>query len=356
MARIHASSKTEQRVVMKFLVNEGVKPSEIHRRLQVQYGDQTLSRSKTFEWCQRFKDGRKSVNDDLGRGGSVSTAVIPVNIQRVECLILNNRRITCRQIAEELNMSGGTVNTVIHKHLFFRKVSARWVPRQLSAFDRHRRLQICNDLKERFVTEGHNFLDRIVTCDETWVHHFTPESKRASKQWKHTESSPPKKFRRIASAGKVMASVFWDKSGIIHVDFLPRGININSDYYCQVIQDVHNALKKKRPGFITKSILFLQDNARPHTAHRTICKLQELSWEVLPHPPYSSDLAPSDFHLFGPLKEFLRGQYFSNDDEMKQAVRLWFRRTKKSFYAAGIQALVKRWNKCISVAGDYIEK
>jgi len=127
-------------------------------------------------------------------------------------------------------MSVGTVNTIIHKNLFFGKVSARWVPRQLSAFDCYRRLQISNDLKERFVTEYHTFLDRIFTCNETWVHHFIPESKRASKQWKHMESTPPKEFRRIASAGKVMASVLWDKSGIIHVDFLPR--DINSDYYC----------------------------------------------------------------------------------------------------------------------------
>ena len=173
------------------------------------------------------------------------------------------------------------------------RVSARWVPRELSAFDWKRRLQICKGLKQRFDKERQLCLNLIVTCDETWVHHFTPESKRASKQWKHVDSPPPKKFRTIASAGKVMASIFWDKNGIIHVDFLPRGVNINSEYYCKVLQDVHNALKKKRPGAITKGVLFLQDNARPHTAHRT---LQDLGWELLPHPLYSPDLASSDFY------------------------------------------------------------
>ena len=95
----------EQRVVMKFLVNESVK-------LQAQYGDETLSRSKTFEWCKRFKDGRTSVSDDPGRGGSQPTAVILVNIQRVERLILGNRRITCREIAQETNLSVGTDDEV----------------------------------------------------------------------------------------------------------------------------------------------------------------------------------------------------------------------------------------------------
>jgi len=87
-----------------------------------------------------------------------------------------------------------------------------------------------------------------------------------------------------------------------------------------------------------------------------MCTLQQLSREVLPHPPYSLDLALSDFHLFGPLKEFLGGQHFSTDDEVKQAVLGWFSHTDKSFYANSFQALVKHWDKCINVAGEYIEK
>jgi len=110
---------------MKFLVNEGVKPADIYRRLQAQYGDETLSRNKTFEWYKHFKEGSTSVTDDPGHGGSRPTAVITVNIQRMERLILDNRRVTCREIAQETNLSVGTVNTIIHEHLHFRKVSAR---------------------------------------------------------------------------------------------------------------------------------------------------------------------------------------------------------------------------------------
>lgn len=83
----------EQRVVMKFLVNGGIKLAEIYRRLQAQYDNEMLSRSKTFECRKRFKDGRISITDDPGRGGSRPTVVIP------EQLILDNRRTTCREIA-----------------------------------------------------------------------------------------------------------------------------------------------------------------------------------------------------------------------------------------------------------------
>jgi len=109
----------EQRVMTKFLVNEGVKPADIYRRLQAQYGDETLSRRKTYEWRKRFKDGRTSVSDDPDRGGSQPTAVIPVNIQSVERLIQANRRITCREMAQVTNFSAGTVDTIIHEHLHF---------------------------------------------------------------------------------------------------------------------------------------------------------------------------------------------------------------------------------------------
>ena len=135
MADNSVSACMEQRVMMKFLVNEGVKPADIYRRLQAQYGDETLNRSKTFEWCKRFKHGCRSVSDDPSRGGSQPTAVIPVNIQRVERLILDYRRITCREIAQEANLSAGTVKTIIYEHSHFLKVSARWVPRQISAYD-----------------------------------------------------------------------------------------------------------------------------------------------------------------------------------------------------------------------------
>ena len=81
-----------------------------------------MSRSKTFEWCKRFKNGRTLVQDTPGRGGSEPTAVVSVNIQRVERLILENRRITCRQLVEQTHLSVGTLNTIIHEHLQFRIV------------------------------------------------------------------------------------------------------------------------------------------------------------------------------------------------------------------------------------------
>ena len=98
------------------------------------------------------------------------------------------------------------------------------------------------------------------------------------------------------------------------------------------------------------------DNARPHTAVQTVQIITNLGLELFHHPPYSPDLAPSDFHLFGPLKKFTRGAKFESDDEVKSVVSDWLRHQSKDFYAEGIWKLVHRWEKCVKLMGDYVKK
>ena len=112
----------------------------------------------------------------------------------------------------------------------------------------------------------------------------------------------------------------------------------------------------KRRGLQSRGVILLQDNARPHTAARTLAKIEDLGWKLLTHPPYSPDLAPSDFHLFGPLKESMKGIHFQTDEEVKAAVSNWLRTQSTEFYAKGIDNLISRWNKCVAKEGDYVEK
>ncbi len=103
-------------------------------------------------------------------------------------------------------------------------------------------------------------------------------------------------------------------------------------------------------------VLLQHDDARPHTSLRTSEAIASFGWTVLPHPVFSLDLAPSDYHLFGPLKDGLRGRHFKDDEEVKDAVRKWLYRRDKRFYRDGMSALVNRWRKCVESDGDYVEK
>jgi hypothetical protein len=102
--------------------------------------------------------------------------------------------------------------------------------------------------------------------------------------------------------------------------------------------------------------MLLHDNARPHAAASTQAMLQEFGWEVFEHPAYSPDLAPSDFHLFPKLKEFLGSRRFKSDGKVKGAVKEWLNGLAAEVYDEGIQKLVTHYDKCLNVGDDYIEQ
>ena len=230
-------------------------------------------------------------------------------------------------------MSHRSAHHIVHDVLQFHKVSARWVPLQLTAELKERRVDACQELLKRFEAEGNGVLGRIVTGDETWVHHHQPETKKASKEWCHTPSPKPKRFRTQPPAGNVMLTLFWDEQGEILENYMSRWNIMTSATYAGLLKNhVRPAIKSKRRGLLSTGVLLQHDNARPHTARSTDATIQGLSFECLPHPPNSPDLAPSDFHVFGPLKEAMGGKSFRSDEEVQQAVREWLHSQPKDFF------------------------
>jgi histone-lysine N-methyltransferase SETMAR len=122
----------------------------------------------------------------------------------------------------------------LHEELDMKKLCARWVPRLLTAHQKRTPLKISEQCLERFKKNETDIVSRFIPMDETWIHHYTPESKQQSKQW--TEAcSAPKKTRLVPSAGKVMASVFWDDEGILFIAYLEKGKTINGKYYSNLL-------------------------------------------------------------------------------------------------------------------------
>jgi histone-lysine N-methyltransferase SETMAR len=199
-------------------------------------------------------------------------------------------------------------------------------------------------------------LNSIVTGDETWAFHFTPETKQQSRECQHSSLPKPQKFKRTQSAGKVMATVFWDRKGVLLVDFMAHGTIINADRYCETLKKLRRAIQNRRRGMLTKGVCLLHDNARPHITHQTVALLDQFGWDIITHPPYSPDLAPCDYHLFPKLKEHLAGRRFSDDDEVKVAVQRFLNDMAASWYDMGIQKLPLRLQKCIDRNSDYVEK
>lgn len=127
---------------------------------------------------------------------------------------------------------------------------------------------------------------------------------------------------------------------------------INSELYCRQLK---RTAKKLRESGRQEPVVFLHDNARPHTSKMTTAKLAELDWDVLPHAPYSPDKAPSDFHLFRSLKNWLKGRKFNSTNDVRIGIQEFFDSKNAEFYARGIDGLVDRWEHIIAFDGDYCD-
>jgi len=100
----------------------------------------------------------------------------------------------------------------------------------------------------------------------------------------------------------------------------------------------------------------MQDNAPIHTARVATAAASDCGFEILPHPPYSPDLAPSDYYLFPKLKSHLSGQRYSSNNDVMYSLNEFFAEVEKNFFFEGLEMFPKLWNKCIAVKGDYVEK
>jgi len=114
---------------------------------------------------------------------------------------------------------------------------------------------------------------------------------------------------------------------------MPSGNTVTSATRADLLKNhLRPAIKSKRRELLSTGVLLQHDNARRHTARSTVATTKELSFECLPHPPCSPDLAPNDFHVFGPLKEAMGGKSFRSDEEVQQAVHEWLQSQPKYFF------------------------
>src|SRR5258705_3931331 len=125
--------------------------------------------------------------------------------------------------------------------------------------------------------------------------------------------------------GPSTADIHRRLQGVCHfILMLPSGATINGPRYVLTLRRLRRAIHQKRPGKWASGVLLQHDNARPHTSAYTMSNIASLGFQPTPHPPYSPDLAPSDYHLFGAMKKpLLKGKRFADQTALQQAVRTW---------------------------------
>ncbi|UYV64613.1 hypothetical protein LAZ67_3001318 [Cordylochernes scorpioides] len=199
-------------------------------------------------WRSWFLEGRQNVHDDE-RSSRPVTATDNAAVAAVRNVVEADHHVTIDEIMIRLppgiEIGRSLIGTIMSDVLNFRKVCARWVPRLLSKNHKQQWMEAARAFLEMHRRDGDQLFSHIVTGDESWV---------------------------------------------------------NAARYCEVFTKLRAAIKRKRPGLFSRKVLLVHDNALPHAARTTQTLLENFKWEIFTHPPYSPELAPSDFHLFPALK------------------------------------------------------
>lgn len=201
------TEKQDQRICIKFCFQLGKTSSETIQMMQKAFGNECMSKTRIKEWFNRFKEGRTSVDSDP-RSGRPSTTKTLDNIERVRLAIEQDRRMTVRELEEDIGIPKTIIWEILTSNLQMTRVCAKFIPKLLSTDQKQLRLEIAQDNLE-MVNNDYTLLRKVITGDESWVYGYDPETKQQSSQWKHSGSPRPKKARQSRSNVKSMLIVFF---------------------------------------------------------------------------------------------------------------------------------------------------
>lgn len=336
--------KRHLREAVLFMFNLKKNATDAHEMLKEAYGANALSVRTCQEWFQRFKNGDFDVNDkDHGRP--------PLKFQDAELQSLLDKD-DCQsqiQLANTLNVTQAAISKRLHQMGKIQK-EGKWVPYELTERQKERRKTTCEILIAR--QEKKSFMHRIITGDEKWIYFDNPKRKRS---W----TDPGKPSRSTAKTNihgkKVLLCIWWDQHGILYYELLQPGETVTAERYKRQIIELSNKLQTKRPEWANRhdKVILLYDNARPHVAKSVSDVLKQLNWEMLPHPPYSPDIAPSDYHLFRSMAHGLAKQQFKNYQDVKKWLDEWIASKQVNFFCDGIRKLIKNWKNVVDNDGNY---
>ena len=263
--------------------------------------------------------------------------------------------VSIETISAQFDVSVGTVHTIIREEQKMRKNCAKCVPKVIREDKKERR---CHDSREmvELINSDPAVVDALVTCDESWIYCYDPETKRQSSQWKYAGSPKPKKARQSKSTHKLLMISVFDSSGIIYMHWVPTGQTVNKEYYVEVLRGLRKRFRRKRQAFFKSGLWhFHQDNATVHNSILVTDYLSKMGIKTVPQPLYSRDLASCDFWLFPQLKEKLRTGRYETIEEMKEPLMKNIDTLTLEDFHDAFQKLLKRYNKCIAAGGDYFQ-
>ena len=333
----------------------GKKATEIRGELLQVFPESTPSLETVSRWIRAFAAGKTQLEDDH-RSGRPRTSVTEATTVRARAIIDKDPTFTLRFLSLELGVSYGSAHDIVHEQLGLRKKCARWIPHLLTEEQKSERVRICRLWLAEFEPNGPKRFSDVATGDECWISFFTTRDKQSNMVWLSDEEPRPQILKEGFRSRKRLFTIFFNSQGPMCVDVMPQQSTITAQYYTdQVLPQVLEHQAKSAPTRRRSRLLLHHDNAAPHKARLTVQFLEQQGITLLPHPPYSPDLAPCDFWLFPKIKGAIAGKQFHRIQDLARTVNSELRGIPTSEYRDCFMKWRRRMERCIEAGGEYFE-
>jgi histone-lysine N-methyltransferase SETMAR len=348
---------------LKFYVEterrNGSSPTQIHQKIIVAWGEDTITLRAVQKWCKAGVDGGGEISfTHRGGAGRPRTSRTKENVDDVKELLAKCPHLSLEEIADLVEISATSVFRIITDDLHMRSVIARWVPHELTETQRERRVELAKNMIKTLNQE--NIIRRLIIVDEKWVYHRSIGTKDANRKWIPQDSAiggsgdRPRIARRTIHDAKTMVLVAICFDGKFVADILPHGETVDSSFYINFLKKVHHTLSRRVEPLSWEDWVLQHDNARPHTSRQTAQFLASKNVTCLPQPAYSPDYNLLDRWVFTRLENSRRLRNFHDENEVFAHVTDMLRHLEKDDLTYQFFKLKSDLRDIIQLRGDYL--
>lgn len=340
-------SNFEQRAVIKFLWKENISGKVITQRLKAVFGDDAYSKSTVYEWIKKFNCGHLEITDQQRTGRPPLEFVDREIIRALQEYLFHS----IRTLAEMINVSSSTIHSHLTEHLGLKPFHLKWVPYFLTAEMKENRVRFATNMLIELQKQAKSDFKFVITGDESWFYFNYSHTHL----WSHDNDNVPQRVNLGTCSSKLMLTIMWSVDEFFVVEWLENGMKFNSQYFCNIILEklIEKICFHGWNPKIRKFLLHV-DNARPHNSAMSKEYKEKKMLKRLETPAYSPDLDPSDFYLFGYIKEKLKSIERRTDLELLQDVHTILGLITREQRLAVFREWVERLKKVIESKGEYI--
>jgi histone-lysine N-methyltransferase SETMAR len=342
------SMEIEQRYVIKFFVEEGTPSPMILDVISRHYKEKALHRSAIYGWIAEVKRGRTDLSTISSPGRTPDEGLAAAIARKHE----KEPRLSARGIARSLEISHETVCRYLSEVFGMKCLRLRWIPHTLSTEQKAKRAELAGAMLQQLAKHESSQYHFLLTGDESWIYYAYNERTMWCADWEEPdETERPSHYHR-----KTMVTVFFNGTGDSVIDILPEGEKMNAVYFAaNIIKDIREACYPHGRNTHDRKFVLHLDNC-PLRNTKTVADAMEGSdLKRMPHPPYSPDLAPCDFFLFGYLKQALIAKDYTSPEDLLSEVTEIIRAIPHELLSRVFQNWKERLEECWKSGGEYVE-